>query len=570
MEKKFWYIFFAIIILIFALIIRLNNLDKISGFWYDESTVYSIGSKKILWGMLQEDAHRFLLFPLYFLTYKIWILLFGNSDLIIRLMSVFFDMASVICTYFIGVQFALAINKTEQKNKIGLFSMLLYSINSSFIYYAQEAKFYAMTFFLVNLLILFWLKFLQNSNKRNTIAFLTCNALLLYTYTSQILLISSIQLVTLLYWVITNEKFKKHVGYFIGFLIILTPLLLIGLTQKNYFSGNFDAVFYDNSFILLVIQNWFSPVLTGLQNNVFNYHFVMFSNILNLRWLLYIFFPIIFYFILILKGSKKEILSKLFLAVVAIYLLFHIILSETTSYSVLVRYVLPVLPFIIPIAANGLERLCNKKFNCFILILFILSNLYVLSCPIGATKIQRPDGYKSLANVLIENEISPNQNFILPIRVSLLDKYYNISGEKFSLYLLTSEEYQKTYLTQEELNEIRNKRDLFENYKRFLLSSEVPQGLEKLIKRDFSDKIKTGEKLVLVRDLGICIFNDKQIKYIVNHEKIYKRNSIQFLRLSKLNNILINVISKYLKQEKVINTKNWEVYIFSKDQRFSN
>jgi len=500
--------------------------------------------------------------------YKIWIVLFGNSDLTIRLMSVFFDMASLICTYFIGVQFALAINKNEQKNKIGIFSMLLYSINSSFIYYAQEAKFYAMTFFLVNLLILFWLKFLQNPNKKNTIAFLACNALLLYTYTSQILLLLSIQLATFLYWFITKEKFKKHLGYFIGFLIVLIPLLLFILNNKNYFSGNFDAVFYDNSFIFLVIQNWFSPILTGLQNNIFNYHSIMLSNILNLRWILYVFFPIIFYFILIIKGSKKDgsngLLPKLFLTVVVIYLLLHIILSELTSYSVLVRYVLPALPFIIPVAANGLDRFCNKKINYFLLALFVIFNLYVLNSSIGAINIQRPDGYKSLAKVLIENKISSNQNFILPIRVSLLDKYYNVSGKKFSLYILNSEEYQKTYLTREELNEIRNKRNLFENYKRFLLSSDIPQGLDKLIKRDFTDKIKNGENLVLVRDLEICIFDDKQIKDIANHEEFYKKNSIQFLRLSKLNNILINVLSKYLKPSKVIKTNNWEVYIFSK------
>lgn len=564
MKNKFWYIFCAGIIVIFALIIRLNCLDKITGLWYDEGTIYSIGSKIFPWGMMQEDAHRFLLFPLYYLVYKIWIVLFGNSDYTIRLMSVFFDMASLICVYFVGVQFALAINKTEQKNKIGLFSMLLYGINSSFIYYAQEAKFYTMTFFLVNLLILFWLKFLKTPNKKNTIAFLTCNALLLYTYTSQILLIFSMQLATFLYWFIKKEKIKKHIAYILGFLLVLIPLLLMLLTNKHYFSGNFDTVFYDNSFILLVIQNWFSPVLVALQNNIFNYQSVVLANILNLKWWLYIFFPIIFYFVLIIKGSKKELLSKMFLMTVAIYLLFHIVLSSITFYSALVRYVLPALPFMIIVAANGLDEFCDKKFKYFILVLFILSNLYVLSSPIGATKIQRPGSYKSLAKVLTEHKISPNLNFILPIRVSLLDKYFNISGQKFSLYILNSEEYQKTYLSQSELNEIKNKQNLFENYKRFLLSSTVPQGLEELVKRDFVDKIKKDEKLVLIRELGICIFDDQQIKDIANHEEVYRKNSIQFLRLSKLNNILIKVLSKYLKLDEVIKENNWEIYVFSK------
>lgn len=563
MKNKFWYVFFAIVILILALILRLDNLDKINGFWYDECTIYSIGAKKIFWGMLHEDSHRFLLFPLYFLVYKIWLILFGNSDLTIRLMSVFFDMLSLICTYFIGVQFASFINKDEQKYKIGIFSILLYSINSSFIYYAQEAKFYALTFFLVNILILFWLKFLKNPNRKNTIVFLICNALLLYSYTSQILLLFSIQLATILYFWIKKENLKKHSDYFIGFLIILLPLFLIMLMNKNYFSGNFDTVVYDNSFILLVFQNWFSPILVGLQNNILDYQFIMFSNILNIKWLLYIFFPIIFYFILIIKGSKKEYLSKMFLLVVAVYISLHIVLSELTFYSALVRYVLPVLPFIIPVAANGLNEFCDKKIKYFILILFILSNLYILSCPIGATKIQRPDGYKSLADILIENKINSSDNFIFPIRDSLLNKYYNISGEKFSLYSLNAEEYQKTYLTQDELYKIQTKQDLFKNYKRFLLSSEIPEEFENLIKRDFVDKVKASQKIILIKDLSICMFNDDQIKDIVSQDEFYKRNSIQFLRLSKLNNILIDVLSKYLKLERTIKTKNWEIYVFS-------
>lgn len=563
MKKNFWYIFFALIIIFFALFIRLSSLDKTSGFWYDESTIYTIGSKSFPWGMLKEDAHRFLLFPFYFLMYKVWLVLFGNSDLTIRLMSVFFDMASLICAYFVGTQFATAINKNQQQIKIGLFNMLLYAINSSFIYYAQEAKFYTMTFFLVNLLILFWIKFLKTPNRANTIGFLVFNALLLYTYTSQILLILCVQVATILYWIIKKEKIIR-IGYFLGLLIVFIPLILITITNKNYFSGNFDAVLYDNSFILLVIQNWFSPILVGLQNNVFNYHLVILSNILNLKFWMYVFFPIIFYFVLIIKGSKKELLPKMFLFVVITYLLGHILLSTRESYSALVRYVLPVLPFIVITAANGLDEFCNKKLSWFLTILFIMSNLIVLTSPLSATKIPRPDGYKSLAKVLIENKIDRNQNFILPIRVSLLDKYYNVSGQRFSVYILNSQEYQKTYLTPKELDEIRQKHNLFENYKQFLLSSKVPIGFENLVKHDFVDKINPGEKLILVRDLGISMFNDEQLKYVVNHEEIYKRNSIQFLRLSKLNNSLITVLSKDLKKEKVIKNGNWEVYVFSK------
>ena len=84
--------------------------------------------------MYNADGHRFLLFPLYYIIYNIWINIFGNSDLIIRLMSVFFDTLGIITAYFAGSQLGKILNKNNSKT--GFIYMLLYAINSSFIYYA--------------------------------------------------------------------------------------------------------------------------------------------------------------------------------------------------------------------------------------------------------------------------------------------------------------------------------------------------------------------------------------------------------------------------------------------------
>ena len=55
----------VILIVLFALIIRLINLDKTGGLWYDEINIYSIASQSFPAGMMKADAHRFLLFPLF-------------------------------------------------------------------------------------------------------------------------------------------------------------------------------------------------------------------------------------------------------------------------------------------------------------------------------------------------------------------------------------------------------------------------------------------------------------------------------------------------------------------------
>lgn len=565
MKKKYFYYIFIAIILIFAFLIRLNNLDKIQGLWYDEITIYSIAAKKSILLSLNEDAHRFLLFPLYYLVYKLWLAIFGNSDYVIRLMSVFFDMAAIVCTYFVGTNFASLLQKDDVKEKIGVFTMLLYAINSSFIYYAQEAKFYSMTFFLVNILLIFWSKFLKTPNKKNTVLFLISNAILLYTYASQILLLLSIQIVTLAFFLhYKKDEIKVYINQFFGWLITLIPLFLIMLSVHKYFSGNFDAVLYDNSFILLVLQNYFSPILVGLQNNLLLYQYSVLINIFNLKWIIFVFFPVIFNIVLIIKSCKKEIFPKLFVSVVLLYLCFHIALTVTplTAYKVMVRYTLPALPLLIVVCANGFEVLCRKRIGYILLALFLLVNLSALNSPVGATKIQRPQSYKGLADALISAKISPNSNFIFPMRISLLDKYYYVKGQRYSLYTLNTEDCKKTYLNPEEIEKISRKKDLYGNYKRFLLSEKISKDFENYIVKNYTSN--NSKDLVIIEDRGISPFSDEKLsKIIKSGDKVYKTIPIQFLRLSKLENNLLKVLSKNMKLKQSFTAGSWQIYVFS-------
>lgn len=560
--KKNYFLYLIIgFTVLFGLVIRLSNLDKPTGLWYDEMVLYSIGSKHFFSGMLNADSHRFLLFPLYFLTYKSWLALFGNSDIAIRLMSVFFDILSVISAYFVGIYFAQLINKDEVQSKIGMYNVLLYAINSSLIYYAQEAKFYSMLIFLINLMIIFWLKMIKNPTITNKILFLGSNFLLLYTSTLQALLIIIIQAVTFLYlYIYRRDNIKKYLSIFLGMFVIFIPLIIMIALNNAYFSGDFNSVVYDDSFIFLVIQNWFTPILVGLQNNVLSYQWVMLLNIFNIKWWVFIFLPIIFYFILLFKGSKKEPVAKLFLSIVFIYILVHILLTKFWHYHVLIRYVMPALPFVLIVCANGLEQIKKRGF----VIALVAINIFALLSPVSATKITRPNGYRELASLLVSNKISPEQSYVLPIRVTLLDKYFYITGPKSLLYSLNSESCQKTYLTKYEINEIKSKQNMYGNYKRFFLSQGVTKDFENYVKTNFIDTIPQGKDLVVVTDKSICLLSNKQILEIVKGNKVYDKYPLQFLRLSKLNNNLINVLSKHLKIKNRIDSKNWKIYVFSK------
>lgn len=534
--KKYWILG---IILFISLVFRLINLDKSGGLWYDEAVIYSIASQKGIAGMLGADAHRFLLFPLYYIIYNLWINIFGNSDLIIRLMSVFFDMLSLVTAYFIGRQ--VAYNYSKNPDKLGLLTMLLYGINSTFIYYAQEAKFYSLTLFIINLIILFWLKFVKDRSDKNLYILSGLNLLLILTYTSQILLVFILFIVTLIY--LKRNISLKQVLIYAGSFV---PLLILSFFFKGYYYGNFDAVAYDNSFVFLMLQNFFTPWLAGLQNNILNYHMFILTNILNIKFWLFIVFPIAFVIASAVIGLKKYTALRYLFIVGILYVFVHILLTNLTDYGVLVRYTIMALPFFIVCAACGVK---NKWF----LSAFTVINIIGILSLSGAPQIARPDGYRMLADSLKTEQISGNCDFILPIRTDLLDKYFMINGNRYSLYQLNSLEAQTTYLTEDEIND-ENK---YSGIKRYLLTDSVSPEFEQYIEQSFIH----NKKVVLLTDRSISMFSNEQLKMIAN-SPAFEKYPFQFLRLSKLSNDLKFVLSKKMHQVKSFENKNWEIFVF--------
>ena len=542
-----------------ALMLRLINLDKAGGLWYDEATIYSIASKSFPTGMMQADSHRFLLFPLYYFVYNLWINIIGNSDFLIRFMSVFFDVLSIGAAYFAGMAFGEFLNKDEKfSQSTGLTYALLYTLNSSFIYYAQEAKFYSMTFLLVNILIVFWLKFLKNQDTKSFIPFYLANLFLIYTYTSQILLTIIILLVTGIYF-LKEKVSRSNLKYLLILLTVYIPLCLLGLYIKNYFSGNFSAVVYDNSFILIALQDYFTPLLAGVQNNVLKYQYVWLKGLFNPVFWIFVFFPIIFILSQIIKICIKSKEARILLSVPVSYLLIHILLSNFSEYKVLVRYTLMILPFLLLLAALGIDSIKNNILRKTLLVLFVVVSFLGINSNYGAVNIPRPDGYRLPGLALQQYKVNPEANFILPIRPDLLDKYFTITGEKLSLYTLNSEEAQKTYLTQDEISGIKNdKQNPYKYYRRYLLSDKISPDFVEYIMDNF---VEDGHQIVVMTDKSISMYTDEQIKTIVN-SKNYQGYPLQFLRLSKLNNDLLKVLHKEGKLQKKIMVNNWEIFVF--------
>src|SRR5574344_1745582 len=139
---------FLILIIIFALLFRVLDLNKILGLSYDEAITY-IDACNIFPFAKNLIGHM----PLYFILLNIWMKIFSNSDLCIRLFSVICGVLDVPFAYFTG--------KSLKDKTCGLVAATFMAINSIAMYYSQEARFYSLILLLSTIFVFYFIKLIK-------------------------------------------------------------------------------------------------------------------------------------------------------------------------------------------------------------------------------------------------------------------------------------------------------------------------------------------------------------------------------------------------------------------------
>lgn len=123
----------AIVIILLASAVRFHRLGAQS-LWYDEGVAYAHSLRTLpeLIPLLQNNVHV----PAYFTLLGWWQDLTGSSEFALRLLSALFSILSVAWTYALGARLFHSI--------AGFAAAALVALNSFSIYYAQEARMYAM------------------------------------------------------------------------------------------------------------------------------------------------------------------------------------------------------------------------------------------------------------------------------------------------------------------------------------------------------------------------------------------------------------------------------------------
>lgn len=143
-----------------------------SSLWFDEIMTAGRVTERVP-EILRELRH--LQFPpLYYLTVKVFVKLFGFNEFSLRLPSA---IASVLCVFMV-----YRLGKTLFGQREGLIAAFLITISAYNINYAQEAKMYAMTWLLTTASYLYFFRWLNSLRRRHLVLYALFSWLLIFTY----------------------------------------------------------------------------------------------------------------------------------------------------------------------------------------------------------------------------------------------------------------------------------------------------------------------------------------------------------------------------------------------------
>lgn len=230
--------FFFIILL--AFLFRLIALNQ--SLWLDEAISAKVASKIPLSAIISRFSIHDFHPPLYYFFLRIWSLIFGISEISLRMPSVIFSLLTGYVVY------KIVISISGKRN--ALWAALFFLLNPLIVYYSQEARMYMMATFFLSVATFYLLKLLKSKRQKSAdiLLFNIATVLSVFTFYGSVFMIAAFGLALIL---------KKRTTIipisFIGVvaaLLILSPLLIMQ---------------YQNSQALLSIApNWRS--LLGVAN----------------------------------------------------------------------------------------------------------------------------------------------------------------------------------------------------------------------------------------------------------------------------------------------------------------
>ena len=528
-----------ILITVIGLILRLVAIDKPEGLWNDEYVSYMIAATPFtegFWHAVKSQCHM----PLYYLYLKITMLLFGSSDLILRLSSLLTGILSILAMYFVG----------KEKNSRTAFYCSAFTAFSSFlIYYSQEVRLYSILFLFSALTLLFATRLVKKTDIKNLCLFSLSAFLVLFTHTIGFVFVFFI-LIYLSYKLYNSHRqvILKLWTIIAVLLLLLTPLILNILFKQSFSQwwGSFSF-----SAIGFLITDYFSPVITNFTGAPPNFFYNFKSG-----FIIFALIPAIIAVIFLANALKEKYNRELFYVVLGTIIVM-LIASLSGKLVFITKYSIEIYPILIYLVCSGADAISNKALkNVFIGAFCLLNLFFLLVSPLAANKIYRKEGHKLVADLIKKAELKKGDVIVLQYYdAKRFEKYYDFSDVKvitinkgnFPQYIAPDIKYIDVYKNTD------------------IIKAPLESNSNPYFEAQLMDKIEPqkDKNVLLIVLKSVSFLNSSTIQKIASNNKYYSKTPVLFLVFSYLKNQAYEALSKHYQNSEILQKGEWAAVKFT-------
>lgn len=356
-----------LIILFVAACLRFYKID-FQSVWLDE--IHTLNEANPLKSFIQvydslliSEPHP----PLYFFTIHLAFKIFGYTTLVARFLSAIIGVVGIFSIYLLG--------KELYNNKVGIYAVILLTVNYFHLYYSQEARMYSLLFLTTTLSFVYLIKFIKKPDNKSAGLYVLFSLLMIYSHFFALFTLLS-QYLILLYFVIKPFQISRKKFVIYCFISGVVTLLLFMPTYK--------LILRTTEMTSIWIQMPTLDVFTQFFKDFFGQSELVIFFILSL---------VLYFFIKLFSVRNSDRLSinplddKLVFSFFILFLwilftLFFPLVRTYTSLPMLVnRYFINILPAVLIIASIGLFFIKNYVVRytiTAIIVLFSLTDIIIV------------------------------------------------------------------------------------------------------------------------------------------------------------------------------------------------
>jgi len=539
-------------IILIGLFIRLWSIDKPEGLWNDEYMAWWISSFDFgmpLFKKIFSNCHM----PLYYLYLKGWCALFGNTDLSLRLSSVFTGLLCIISMFFLG---------REYKNeKTGLFCALFAALSGFLIYFSQEVRLYGLIFLISAWVVFFFIKSVKNLSKYNFWMYLLCNFLLLITHTIGFVFVFFNLLIFSLIILKQKPEIKKQI--YASYLIVAAAFLpfipfLFSVLTRETLSQNWGI--FNISKIFFVFIDYLTPVQTNITNSALNLISYLSSRGV-MENIIFIILPFLIasYFIYRTIRQNEPVIRSLG-TICVLYFAALIVAAAFGKLVLSTKYSVEIYPVLILFIVNGFLEKPSKPTRNLAILYFVIITAFIFLNPNAPQKLTRPEGHKAPAILLRQSGISP-EDYVISLYHQFFryEKYADFTPQNII-------EIDKGSIAKYLICDGCGPSNLKFEGKQKLKEAFLFKNDAKINSRfdNIYRQIPRGKKIAIIIPAQVAFFSSNDLKRIASNEKQYKKTEILFMAFSYAKIKLINSAFKYCEFESMNERGTWIVLTFKK------